>query len=141
VVYGLGREETIGKLTLKGFSEQGFVDDLAASRGVIANGGLSLMNEAVSLRKPFFSVPVENQYEQVLNAFYLRKLGYGAWAERLGVDDLRAWAAKIPDYAANLLTFEHDANARLFATVDRVLEEFEAQAFHAELRRPAVTRG
>ncbi|CAF5139052.1 unnamed protein product, partial [Rotaria sp. Silwood1] len=46
VIYGLGREEKIGNLEFKGFSEQGFVDDLARAKGVIANGGLSLMNEA-----------------------------------------------------------------------------------------------
>ncbi|CAF3731588.1 unnamed protein product [Rotaria sp. Silwood1] len=48
VIYGLGREEKIGNLEFKGFSEQGFVDDLARAKGVIANGGLSLMNEAWS---------------------------------------------------------------------------------------------
>ena len=80
IIYGLGREEKLGNLEFKGFSEQGFVDDLACAKGVIANGGLSLMNEAVSLQRPFFSVPVENQYEQVLNAWYLEKLGYGVFA-------------------------------------------------------------
>ncbi|CAF1380921.1 unnamed protein product [Didymodactylos carnosus] len=47
IIYGHGREEKIGNLEFKGFSEQGFVDDLARAKGVIANGGLSLMNEAL----------------------------------------------------------------------------------------------
>ncbi|CAF5078065.1 unnamed protein product, partial [Rotaria sp. Silwood1] len=83
IVYGLGREEKFDNLEFKGFSEQGFVNDLASAKGVIANGGLSLMNEAVSLQRPFFSVPVENQYEQVLNAWYLQKLGYGVFADKI----------------------------------------------------------
>ena len=47
----------------------------------VANGGLSLIGEAVYLGKPIFSVPVRNQYEQVLNARYLEELGYGLGAE------------------------------------------------------------
>jgi uncharacterized protein (TIGR00661 family) len=136
VVYGLNRDETIGNLTLKGFSEQGFVNDLANAKGVIANGGLSLMNEAVSLRRPFFSVPVSNTFEQTLNAWYLDHLGYGARADKLELEPLRQFARKIHDYSKALSHFHHDSNARLFATVDRVLEDFEGKAFHAELRHP-----
>ncbi|CAF4386502.1 unnamed protein product, partial [Adineta steineri] len=98
IIYGLGREEKIGNLEFKGFSEQGFVDDLASAKGVIANGGLSLMNEAISLQRPFFSVPVENQYEQVLNAWYLEKLEYGIFADKIEVEALKKWVQNIPKY-------------------------------------------
>ena len=135
VVYGLGRDETIGNCQLKPFSEHGFVDDLAAARGVVSNGGLSLLNEAVSLHKPVFSVPVKNQYEQRLNAYYLETLGYGVSAEEIGASALRAFVARLPEYAANVARFAHDANAKLFATVAHELETFEGWAFHAELRR------
>ena len=89
LVYGLGRDETIGNCTLKPFSEDGFVADLAASKGVVSNGGLSLLNEAISLHKPVFSVPVRNQYEQILNAWYVRELKYGAYAQTINVPELR----------------------------------------------------
>jgi uncharacterized protein (TIGR00661 family) len=124
IIYGLGREEKIGNLEFKAFSEQGFVDDLASAKGVIANGGLSLMNEAVSLQRPFFSVPVENQYEQVLNAWYLEKLGYGVFADKIEVEALRKWANNIPQYAKALLDYHHDSNMQLHKTVRRVLEDF-----------------
>ncbi|CAF1473888.1 unnamed protein product [Didymodactylos carnosus] len=124
IIYGLGREEKIGNLQFKGFSEQGFVDDLARAKGVIANGGLSLMNEAVSLQRPFFSVPVANQYEQVLNAWYLEQLGYGVFAEKIELAALLEWAQKIPQYSKALSNFHHDSNMRLYATVKRVLADF-----------------
>ena len=127
IIYGLGREETIGNLVFKGFSEQGFVDDLASARGVIANGGLSLMNEAVSLQRPFFSVPVENQYEQVLNAWYLQKLGYGVFAHKIEVEALRKWADNIPQYAKALSNYHHDSNLQLYKTIKRVLAEFSTK--------------
>src|SRR5580704_10677329 len=71
VVYGLRKNAKHGNCTLKEFSEDGFVQDLAGARAVVSNGGLSLIGEAVFLGKPVFSVPVRNQYEQILNARYL----------------------------------------------------------------------
>ena len=135
VVYGLGRDEVIGNCTLKPFAEQGFVDDLAASRGVISNGGLSLLNEAVSLHKPVFSVPVQNQYEQILNAYYIRELGYGVYAETINPQDLRVFVDRLPEFAQNVSAFRHDANRKLFDTLGKLLEEFEMRAFHTDLRR------
>ncbi len=136
VVYGLGRDERVGNCTLKPFSETGFVDDLATSRGVISNGGYSLLGEAVALHRPVFSVPVRNQYEQILNAWYLRELGYGMFEEVIAKEAVRAFAAKIPELAARAATFSHDSNAKLFATLDATLDDLEGRAFHAEVRRP-----
>src|SRR5262249_2628050 len=102
VVYGLNRAETIGNCTLKTFSETGFVDDLATSRGVIANGGYSLMGEAVSLHRPVFSVPVRNQYEQILNAWYLQDLGYGVFEEAIAEAPLRAFVQRVPELSAKV---------------------------------------
>ena len=83
VVYGLNREETLGNVELRPFSEAGFVDDLASARAVLTGGGFSLMGEAVYLGKPVFSVPLVGQFEQTLNALYLEKLGYGEFHREL----------------------------------------------------------
>src|SRR4030095_10802051 len=55
IVYGLKRNESLGNVTLKEFSEAVFVDDLASSRAVITGGGFSLMTEAIYLGKPVLS--------------------------------------------------------------------------------------
>jgi uncharacterized protein (TIGR00661 family) len=135
IVYGLNRDETIGNCTLKPFSEQGFVDDLAASKGVISNGGLSLLMEAVSLHKPVFSVPVKNQYEQILNAWYIRELGYGMYAETINAPQLREFVQLLPGYAKSVAKFQHDSNATLYSELGRIFDAFEAKVFHDELRR------
>lgn len=137
IVYGLNRAETVGNCTLKTFSETGFVDDLASARGVISNGGYSLLGEAVALHRPVFSVPVQNQYEQILNAWYLQDLGYGAFETAIAEEPLRAFVRRIPEYAAKVATFRHDSNAKLFETLRTTLDEFEMSAFEKEVRRPA----
>ncbi|HZU85005.1 MAG TPA: MJ1255/VC2487 family glycosyltransferase, partial [Polyangiaceae bacterium] len=102
VVYGLRKSARRGNCTLKDFSETGFVDDLASARAVVTNGGLTLIGEAVYLGKPIFSVPVGNQYEQVLNARYVEELGYGLAAERVEAELLRLFLRESPKFAARI---------------------------------------
>src|SRR5207302_1375663 len=95
-IYGLKRNDQKSKKNavpancfVKEFSEQGFVDDLATSQAVVCNGGLSLIGEALYLGKPIMSVPVRNQFEQLMNARYLEKLGYGLSCESIDPQVLR----------------------------------------------------
>jgi uncharacterized protein (TIGR00661 family) len=128
VVYGLRRNAKQGNCTLKEFSEDGFVDDLAAARAVVCNGGLSLIGEAVYLGKPIFSVPVRNQYEQVLNARYLEELGYGLGAERIEADVLKLFLHEAPKFAARVARHRQDGNRDLFDVVDAQLARFARKA-------------
>jgi uncharacterized protein (TIGR00661 family) len=129
VVYGLRKNAVHGNCTLKDFSEDGFVADLASARAVVCNGGLSLIGEAVFLGKPIFSIPVGNQYEQVLNARYLEELGWGLGAERIDADVLRLFLAEVPKYATRLAKgHKQDGNVELFAVVDKLLARFAKKA-------------
>jgi uncharacterized protein (TIGR00661 family) len=128
IVYGLRKNAQRGNCTLKEFSETGFVEDLASARAVVCNGGLSLIGEAVYLGKPIFSVPVRNQYEQVLNARYVEQLGYGLEAPRIDADLLRLFLAETPKYAARVGKHKQDGNKELFALVDKLLERYAHKA-------------
>jgi uncharacterized protein (TIGR00661 family) len=128
IVYGLRRNARQGNCVLKEFSEDGFVEDLATARAVVSNGGLSLIGEAVVLGKPVFSVPVHNQYEQILNARYLEELGYGLAAERVEADVLRLFLSEAPKYAAHVARHRQDGNKELFQVVDHLLERFARKA-------------
>jgi uncharacterized protein (TIGR00661 family) len=124
IVYGLRKNARRGNCILKEFSEDGFVDDLASARAVVTNGGFSLIGEAVFLGKPIFSVPVRNQYEQILNARYLEELGYGLAADRIEADLLRLFLRETPKYASRVAKHRQDGNQELYDVVDRVLSRF-----------------
>ncbi|HLB74732.1 MAG TPA: glycosyltransferase family protein [Sedimentisphaerales bacterium] len=64
-------------------STEGFLNDLAAARGVIASAGFSLISECLYLKKKMLLLPVAGQYEQVINAHYIEKLGLGISAKEL----------------------------------------------------------
>lgn len=133
-VYGMRRgiteEQVEGNLRYRPFSEGGFIADLASAKGVIAGGGFTLMGEAVFLHKPMLSVPVEGQFEQVLNGRYLQKLGYGRYAEDL--DDPKTvhdFVAAIPDCATALSSYTHDHNRGLFEELNGLIDRASAGLF------------
>jgi uncharacterized protein (TIGR00661 family) len=136
VVYGLRKNARRGNCTLKDFSEDGFVEDLAGARAVVTNGGLTLIGEAVYLGKPTFSVPVGNQYEQVLNARCLEELGYGLAADRVEAKVLRLFLREAPKYASRVAKHKQDGNREVFDVVDRVLERFARKAKRANRGSP-----
>ncbi len=124
-IYGLRRDLKADlvdeNLTYKPFSEAGFIDDLRTARAVIAGGGYTLMSEAVYLHKPMLSIPVEGQFEQVLNARYLEALGYGAYARELTEAGLSAFLAKLPLCEEALKGYSQDGNKRMVAALNEQL--------------------
>ena len=124
VVYGLRKNAVRGNCVIKEFSEQGFVADLASARAVVCNGGLSLIGEALYLGKPIFSVPVRNQYEQILNARYLEDMGYGLCADQIRAEVLRVFLSEAHKYAGRVARHRQDGNRELLHAVDRQLERF-----------------
>jgi uncharacterized protein (TIGR00661 family) len=125
-VYGLKRDEQLGNVTLKGFSADGFVRDLASCRCVLAGGGYSLMGEAVYLGKPLLSVPLKGQFEQTLNALYLQQLGYGEYHRELDEDAIKNFISRAPKYADNLLAHRQDRNRAILDKLDSLLGEIAA---------------
>lgn len=124
-LYGMNRDEELGNVRLCSFSEQGFVQDLASARGVIAGGGYSLMGEAVHLQVPMLSVPLEGQYEQELNARYLQQLGYGRFAAELTPDVVQGFLAGLDRHAEALQRYRPQDNSMLFRLLDELLRRFE----------------
>lgn len=121
-VFGMEGGGSEGNIQMRPFSETHFLDGLRTARAVIAGGGFSLMSEAVSLRVPMLSIPIEHQFEQELNARYLEGLGYGAWSRSLEPDGVEDFLGKVDDYAHRLQGYERRDNSMLFACVDELIE-------------------
>lgn len=121
-VYGMNMDQAEGNVVFKPFSEAGFVKDLASAKAVIANGGFSFISEAVYLKKPVYSFPIANQFEQWMNAAYIKKLGYGRHFDTLSADHLKAFLYDLPVFERKLATYEQDKNEVLFKELDELLE-------------------
>ena len=116
-LYGMRRDAVEGNVILRDFSEAGFVDDLRTARAVIAGGGFSLMGEAVHLGVPMYSVPIEGQYEQVLNARYLAMLGYGRHSSQFDRDEILDFVQNAPTTTG----YQPRDNSELFTKLDELL--------------------
>lgn len=130
-IYGMRRgiteEQREGKLRYMPFSEDGFVTDLASSRGVIAGGGFTLMGEAVFLKKPMLAIPLGKQFEQVMNARYLQQAGFGMAAEDLDDPTLFSrFVARLPELASRLASYHQGGNTLLFRALDELLDRAAA---------------
>jgi uncharacterized protein (TIGR00661 family) len=130
-VYGMRRaietDQVEGSITYRPFGEKNFIEDLASARGVIAGGGFTLMGEAVYLRKPMLAVPLKGQFEQVINARYLEKLGYGRAAATL--DDPRTvfdFVAAIPRCEESLASYSQEGNIAILGALDEFLDKAAA---------------
>lgn len=82
-IYGFNKDAEYGNCVFKKRSTEGFLGDLASARGVIASAGFSLLSECLHLKKKMLLLPVAGQYEQVINALYIEKLGLGVAADTL----------------------------------------------------------
>jgi uncharacterized protein (TIGR00661 family) len=130
-VYGvrrdLERDEVEGNLCFRPFSEQGFIDDLASARGVIAGGGFTLMGEAVYLHKPMLAVPITGQFEQILNARYLEKLGYGRFAATLDAPrTVHDFVSALDDCSRALASYQQRDNTDLLTALDHHLRDVQS---------------
>lgn len=124
-VYGLNRDEDLGNVTLHSFSETGFIDDLARCKAVIANGGFTLLSEAVYLHKPVLSVPVGKQFEQVLNGHYIYRLEYGESWDTLEPDTIAHFLDNVPHYQSKLAHYHQDGNRVLFDALGDAIGRLE----------------
>ncbi len=76
-VYGLGRRETVGRVSFHDIDDRQFVDDLASCRALVSAGGNQLIGEALHLGKPLLVLPERAHAEQLMNSHFLRAMGCG----------------------------------------------------------------
>ena len=78
IVYGYRNEHaTEGNLTFKPFDSRAILEDLAGCAYAVVNGGHNVICEALCFGKPLLCFPVTTHFEQFLNGWHVRALGYG----------------------------------------------------------------
>ena len=121
IAYGFGREGQEGNILYKKPSLDGFFRDLTDAKAIVANSGFSLVTEALHLRKPYLATPVEHQFEQIFNAYWLQKTGYGAYWEELNKERVESFLYNLPVYRDKLEQYPRQGNADLLAKLDTLI--------------------
>jgi uncharacterized protein (TIGR00661 family) len=94
LVYGYNKFEGDGNIIFKERSTEGFLNDMATSKGVVASAGFSLISECMYLRKKMLLLPLPGQYEQIINAHYVELLGLGLSRNELNEHSLGDFLAE-----------------------------------------------
>lgn len=104
-----------------------FANDLASCKGVISTAGFMLIGEAMYLRKPFFALPNEGQFEQFLNARFVLDAGVGmALFNRYpSKADLRAFAEGIEKDRFNMPDCTEAGNEAAFQHIQAFISAHE----------------
>lgn len=126
LAYGFGREGNEGNILYKKASLDGFFSDLVSARAVIANSGFSLVTEALHLGKPYLAVPVSHQFEQIFNAYWLEKSGYGAYWEDLNKERVESFLYNLPRYRESLAHYPRRGNTALLEKLDTLITSYTA---------------
>lgn len=124
-VYGFEREDQDANIRFRPFSVDGFLTDLSGSAGVVATAGFTLMTEALYLRKPLFALPMQGQFEQMLNGHLLQHLGYGCQASELTAVGLGEFLQDLPRYREALAAYPEDAGEGIKTRLANIIEQLE----------------
>jgi len=123
-IYGMGRKRKTGNLEFMPFSEKTFLEDLRTCRYVIINGGFTVISEALYLKKPILCIPVEKQFEQIYNAYCIKQKGYGSFAERLSLRDIRSFESNLERYRKNISRIGRWDDSLLFEHLERLIKKY-----------------
>ena len=127
IAYGFGREGQEGNIFYKKPSLAGFFTDLTSARAIVANSGFSLVSEALHLGKPYLAVPVSHQFEQIFNAYWLEKAGYGAYWEELNKERVEAFLYNLPHYREALAQYPRQGNGALLEKLDELVSDYTTE--------------
>ncbi|MBN1983862.1 MAG: hypothetical protein JW795_20180 [Chitinivibrionales bacterium] len=128
IVYGYDRNETCGNVTYRPFSKNGFLDDLASCKAVMATAGFTLMTESLYLKKPYFAMPMKGQFEQELNGIFLAQLGCGVNCRSIQKEAMAAFLYHIPDFDEQLKSYPSSDNREIKEKLDELFADEAACA-------------
>lgn len=125
IVYGFHKDEHEGNVLFRSFQEEQLYKDFKDAKCVITNGGFSLITEALQLEKPVLSIPVNKQYEQILNAMFVHRLGYGEHHDTINQVILDNFLDNIEVYRKNIQKNydKHYDNLETLETLKNTIEE------------------
>ena len=124
IVYGFNKDEIDENLTYRAFNEDKIYEDMRTAKAIIVNGGFTMISEAIYLKKPIYCTPAHKNFEQILNGFYVEKLGFGESHENLDVQEIENFLNNLDKYQENLNKVEPWDNSEILKDLDLSIEKY-----------------
>jgi uncharacterized protein (TIGR00661 family) len=123
-VYGYNTRKKEGNLKFK--LSKTFLEDLSNCKAVIGTAGYTLISESIYLKKPYFAIPLGGQFEQLLNAIFIKNAGFGDYSKEPAEKDLVYFLYKLKDYRKKLKEYNPDYN-KIYKILDKILRKVQMQ--------------
>ncbi|MDO5850057.1 MAG: glycosyltransferase family protein [Methanobacteriaceae archaeon] len=124
ILYGFDKDEKDKNLTFRKFNEDQIYEDMASAKAMIVNGGFTMISEAIHLKKPIYSTPAKKNFEQILNGFYVEKLGYGEMHENLNGNNIKGFLNNLDTYKNNLEKIEKTDNTSILKDIEESIQKY-----------------
>jgi uncharacterized protein (TIGR00661 family) len=118
IIYGFNREFIDENIIFRSFNEDKFYHDISNAKAVITNGGFTVLSEALFLKKPVFSIPIKNQFEQILNAKFIKKLGVGVYHMHINEHKLKGFLKHLDKYKEKLKLYNPGSQEELLKQIE-----------------------
>lgn len=103
-----------------------FLKDLSECRAIIASAGFTLISESLYLKKPYFAIPLQGQFEQTLNALFLKNSGLGVYSENPTKNQIQEFLSSLDKYKSKLKSHKLKPNEAI-QTLDKILKNTKIQ--------------
>jgi len=129
VVFGYNVDKIDGNLEFK--TREKFLDELVKCKAVIATAGFTLISEAIYLKKPLLALPIKGQFEQFLNALFLKNSVFGEYSKNLTKKEIENFLHNLGRYREALNAYNPDYNV-IFRALDEILIKLDGRhkGFH-----------
>ena len=124
IVYGFHDEDRVeGNVTFRAYHPERILDDLASSAYAVVNGGHNLLSEAFYYGKPALCFPVRTLFEQFINAWHVREMGFGDYSTTMAptAEIFSAFEAKLPEYQAAVKAKFREGTDELVARMEHLI--------------------
>ena len=102
----------------------GFLKNLKDCKAIIGSSGFSLISESLYLKKPYFAIPMKGQFEQTLNALFLKSSKMGEFSENPTKEEIEKFIRELKIYKKRLKNYKSDPY-ELIIELDKILKSYE----------------
>lgn len=118
-IYGLEPRPPLDRIEFCQVEERRFLQDLIGCYAVISNAGNQLVGEALYLKKPFLALPESGNFEQSINAHFVRESRGGDWipCQQLDAPALQRFLDRVPVYRRQISSESIVGNTKALETI------------------------
>ncbi|MFH1588699.1 MAG: glycosyltransferase family protein [Candidatus Diapherotrites archaeon] len=123
IIYGIKEKNSAKTRFFEKYSKKGFLKHLTECKGIISHGGLSLISEAIYLKKPVYTFTSAKFYERFFNGATIEELGFGLLEEHPTKEALEEFFRRNSEFRKNIVKAKFKpGNNELLKEINKLLK-------------------